>query len=134
MGLTTQEQILIEQRVANEAKSTLLAYVIWFFVTGLFGIHRLYLGRKTSGLIMLCIGLLGIIMAPAGGHVILVASFIWWLVDAFLIPGMVKVQKDEMRRRLTADAQISSVAQIPVDTSKWSKEDRDKFMAQRIGR
>src|SRR5690349_1865524 len=44
MTLSTQEQMLIEQRVANEAKSTGLAYVLWFFLGGL-GMHRFYLGR-----------------------------------------------------------------------------------------
>jgi TM2 domain-containing membrane protein YozV len=134
MGLTTQEQILIEQRVANEAKSVGAAYLLWFFLGGA-GAHRFYLGQKSSGFAMLGLLVVGIITTPIViGSVLLVTLAIWAIVDAFLIPGLVQKQKDETRRRLTADAQISSVADIPVDTSKWSKADREKFMAQRVGR
>lgn len=51
-----------------------LAYLLWFFV-GIFGAHRFYCGRVFSGLLWLFTGGL------AG---------IGWLVDAFLIPGMVR--------------------------------------------
>ncbi|RWB66579.1 TM2 domain-containing protein [Mesorhizobium sp.] len=134
MGLTTQEQILIEQRVTNEAKSIGAAYLLWFFLGGA-GAHRFYLGQKTSGLIMLGLLVVGIITTPIMiGSVMLVILAIWAIVDAFLIPGMVQKQKDETRKRLTTDAQISSVAGIPVDTSKWSQADREKFTTQRVGR
>lgn len=133
MGLTTQEQVLIEQRVANEAKSIGAAYLLWFFLGGV-GAHRFYLGQKTTGLVMLVLLIVGIITTPIMvGSVLLMALGIWVLVDAFLIPGLVQKQKDETRRRLTSDAQIAGVAGIPVDTSKWSAADREKFIKQRIG-
>nr|WP_272213887.1 hypothetical protein [Marinicella sp. W31]MDC2879836.1 hypothetical protein [Marinicella sp. W31] len=34
MGLTTEEQILIEQRVTNGAKSAAAAYLLWFLSAG----------------------------------------------------------------------------------------------------
>ena len=34
MSISTQEQILIEQRVTNEAKSIGVAYLLWFFLGG----------------------------------------------------------------------------------------------------
>lgn len=56
-----------------EQKSTLLAYLLWFFV-GLLGIHRFYLGSTLWGIIYLCTGgLFGV----------------GWLIDLFLIPGLV---------------------------------------------
>jgi TM2 domain-containing membrane protein YozV len=133
VGLTTQDQILIEQRVANEAKSVGLAYILWFFF-GLIGGHRLYLGYKTSGMAMLGLLVLALVTAAiVVGGAIFAGLCVWALVDAFLIPGMVQEQKNEIRRRLATDIQLSSVADIPVDTSKWSKSDREK-LAQRIGR
>lgn len=134
MGLTTQEQILIEQRVTNEAKSIGVAYLLWFFLGGA-GAHRFYLGRTASGFAMLALLVVGIITAPIViGGVLLAILGIWAIVDAFLIPGMVQKHKSEVRNRLSIDAQISNVADMPVDTSKWSKADREKFLAQRVGR
>lgn len=58
-------------RVPSKSKAT--AYLLWLFL-GLLGGHRYYLGRKGSGFLMtITLGGLGI----------------WWLVDAFLIPGMI---------------------------------------------
>ena len=50
MALSVQEKILVEQRVTNEAKSIVLAYLFWFFVP--LGVHRLYLGKVLSGLLL----------------------------------------------------------------------------------
>lgn len=134
MGLTTQEQILIEQRVTNEAKSIGVAYLLWFFLGGV-GAHRFYLGRKGSGFAMLALLVVGIITVPIVlGSVLLLILGIWALVDAFLIPGMVQQHKAEIRSRLSSDAAISNVAGMPVDTSKWSAADRQKFIDQRVGR
>jgi TM2 domain-containing membrane protein YozV len=134
MGLTTQEQILIEQRVANEAKSTLVAYLLWFFF-GLVGAHRFYLGYKMSGLAMLGLSVLALATAAIViGGAFAIGVIAWATVDAFLIPSMVKGYRNEVRSRMAADIQLSNVADMPVDTSKWSKADREKFMAQRVGR
>jgi|CryBogDrversion2_5_1035270.scaffolds.fasta_scaffold88572_1 TM2 domain-containing membrane protein YozV len=49
------------------------AYVLWFLF-GIFGAHRFYVGRSTSGLVWLCTGgLLGI----------------GWIIDFFLLPSFV---------------------------------------------
>jgi TM2 domain-containing membrane protein YozV len=66
-------------------KRPLVAFLLWG-VLGWFGAHRFYLERPVTGLLML--GSLG------GG-------LIWWLIDPFLIPGMVRSFNAEqsVRRR-----------------------------------
>ena len=55
-------------------KDVLVAYILWFFL-GLLGVHRFYLNDVLLGLLYLfTLGFLGI----------------GWLIDLFLIPGMVK--------------------------------------------
>ena len=62
-------------------KSTLLTYVLWFFI-GWLGAHRFYLGRPVSAILFII---------TAGGF------GIWWLIDAFLIPGMVRIENLEAK-------------------------------------
>ena len=61
--MDTQREMLIEQRVANDAKSPLVAYLLAILLWG-FGAHRMYLGRWVSGLIMLAMSGLGWLTAP----------------------------------------------------------------------
>ena len=69
-------------------KSVLVAYILWFFL-GLFGIHRMYLGRWTSGLLMLALhGLSWLTWWIAIGMIGFAFLGLWWLIDALLIPGM----------------------------------------------
>ncbi|WP_128253223.1 TM2 domain-containing protein [Falsirhodobacter deserti] len=96
--LDTQQQILVEQRVTNEAKSTAAAYLLWFFL-GTFGVHRIYLGHLKTGLAMLVLMLLGMLTFGITSLVVLV----WWVVDLFLVPGMIARDKDRVRARLTAE-------------------------------
>ena len=98
--MDTQRELLIEQRVANEAKSPIVAYLLLIFLWG-FGVHRMYLGRWISGLIMLAIWAIGWLTAPilsgwpAVGFVVL-----WCVIDLFLIPGMIAAAREDIRRRL----------------------------------
>ena len=70
-------------------KNALLAYLLWFFL-GAFGAHRFYLGQTGSGIAMLLIFLLSFPLAfVVVGLLGFMAIGIWWLVDAFLIPGIV---------------------------------------------
>ena len=61
-------------------KSTVVAYLLWFFLGGL-GIHRFYLGRPISGIFyLLTLGGFGI----------------GWIIDLFLVPGMVRQENAKM--------------------------------------
>lgn len=53
-----------------------IAYILLFFF-GLFGIHRVYLGRTGSGFTMTGLTLIGVGIP---------VTFVWVLVDIFLIP------------------------------------------------
>jgi TM2 domain-containing membrane protein YozV len=104
MPLQTDEKILIEQRVTNEAKSAGVGYLLLIFL-GWLGAHRFYLGATGSGIVMLLLWVIGTVTSVIGvGFVLLAIWGIWWVIDLFLIPGMVSRQKDEVRERLTRQA------------------------------
>jgi len=105
VALTTEEKILIEQRIANDAKSIVLAYLLLAFV-GYLGGHRFYLGRPVSAVILLFLFLLGYVTRIVGiGFLILAVVLVWLLIDAFLIPGMIQEHKEALRRRFTRAAE-----------------------------
>lgn len=107
MTLSTQQQMLIEQRVTNEAKSTGAAYLLWFFL-GMLGAHRFYLGRPGSGVVQLIMCIAGWLTAIIGvGIAILVIEGIWVLIDAFLIPGMIQSHKNRVRQDLATNAMLA---------------------------
>lgn len=108
MPLDIQQQMLIEQRVGNDAKSPLIAYLLLLFVGG-FGAHRFYLGRTGSAAAILVLWVLGWITLPFGiGIVPLAIVGVWVLVDLFLIPGMIAHDKDRLRSRLRQDIEMAS--------------------------
>ncbi|WP_052214679.1 NINE protein [Belnapia sp. F-4-1] len=75
---------------AARRKSVTLAYLIWA-VFGLFGLHRLYLGRNLSAAGMAAITVLSVPLIWSGlGLLGFVATSTWALADAVLIPGMTK--------------------------------------------
>ena len=104
MPLPTDVKILIEQRVTNEAKSAGVGYLLWIFL-GWLGAHRLYLGATGTGIVMLLLWVIGTVTSVIGvGYILLAIWAIWWVIDLFLIPGMVRRHKDEVRDRLTRQA------------------------------
>ncbi|HEX6740795.1 MAG TPA: TM2 domain-containing protein, partial [Sphingomicrobium sp.] len=83
MALSTAELTLIEQRGTNDGPSAGVAYLLWFFL-GWISAHRFYLGRPGTAILQIlsCFILIG---------------FIWILIDAFLIPGMIRDKRNEIR-------------------------------------
>ena len=101
--MDTQREILIEQRVANDAKSPLVAYLLLIVLWGL-GVHRMYLGRWLSGILMAVLWGLGWLTAPILiGWPLLGLISLWVIIDMFLIPGMIQEDKDDMRRLLGSE-------------------------------
>ena len=92
--LTSQDKILIEQRISNDKPSAGAAYLLCLFL-GPIGAHRFYLGRTGSGIAMLLISLT---------IIGLVITMIWALIDLFLIPGMIRENVEKLRSELTMAA------------------------------
>ena len=111
MALSTQQLTLIEQRVTNDGPSTGVAYLLWFFL-GIIGGHRFYLGRPGTAILMIVLWVT-IIITP-----------IWLLIDAFLIPGMIRAKRDSLRQKLMVEMvaaggggeHAASVAPVPTPT------------------
>lgn len=83
-------------------KSTLIGYLLWFFL-GWFGLHRMYLGRIGSGIGMLALhGISWLTHFILIGFVGFAILGLWWLIDALLIPGMTRSYNnrliDELQR------------------------------------
>ena len=115
MSLDTQKQILIEQRVTNDAKSPVIAYLLLIFLGG-FGAHRFYLGKTGTAVTMLILFLLGWVTLIIGvGLILLAAVGIWGLVDLFLIPGMIRADQQALRHKLAIEMGILAPAQaLPI--------------------
>ncbi len=105
MELSTQQQLLVEQRLANEKKSAGVSYLLWFFL-GIFALHRFYLGKIGSGAAQVALFWVGALLAGVGiGLPLLIIFGIWWIIDAFLIPGM--IAEDLNSRRILVSNEVS---------------------------
>ena len=72
-------------------KAVLVAYLFWFII-GMLGAHRFYLGLKQSGTAILLLTVFSFLLLLVGGIglFLLWIPGIWVLVDAILIPGLVQ--------------------------------------------
>ena len=86
MSLSTDDMILIEQRVANERKSAGAAYLLWFFL-GFLSAHRFYLGKPISAILQIV-------------SYFFLIGFVWWVLDFFLIPSIIEDDLDDKRARM----------------------------------
>ena len=92
--LTDSQKMLIEQRITNEKPSTGAAYLLCFFL-GALGVHRLYLGEKGTGIVMLILGItfFGLIITGP-----------WAFIDLFLIPSIIRKRVEDSRQRMLIEA------------------------------
>ena len=82
-------------------KSTGVAYLLWFFL-GMAGGHRFYIGRTFSAIAMLIIFLISWPLLLVGiGALGFGVVGLWALVDAFLIPGMLRTHNAALIGQLT---------------------------------
>ncbi len=111
MTLNTQQQMLVEQRLTNEKKSTVAAYLLWFFLGG-FGAHRFYLSKPGTAVLMLVLNILGwVTLVVYIGVFLLIVLGIWLLVDAFLIPGIIAADADSKRAKIMNEVALTTTAE-----------------------
>lgn len=95
--LTNEEKMLVNSEVANNQKSIGVVYLLWFFL-GSLGIHRMYLGRKGSGIAILLLNILGwLTVVFLIGFVFFILVGIWVFIDLFLIPGMTRDENQQLK-------------------------------------
>ena len=96
-----QESARSQMMYDAKRKSTGVAYLLWFFL-GMFGAHRFYLGETGTGVTQLVLSVIGWATAIfVVGLFLLAGVGIWVLVDAFLIPGMIRGKNVELADSLT---------------------------------
>ena len=82
--LTEREILILRQETEDRKKSTIATWILWWCL-GIFGGHRFYLGRIGTGIgMLLTLGGLGV----------------WWIVDAFLISGMLATNKRNVEKEI----------------------------------
>lgn len=89
---------VLEDLYRYPKKRRWLARLLWLPPFGLFGAHRFYLDRTGTGIAM---------MFTLGG------SGAWWLVDFFLIPGMIRKFNEEQVRREAGGLPPRSLSFMP---------------------
>lgn len=97
-----------------EARKTSVgvAYLLWLFL-GPLGAHRFYTGRPLSGLAMFIV--LVLTLGTAGAPLAILV--VWYIVDAFLIPGWVRNGNLALMNQL---APAPPRAKVPL---RWGKGD-----------
>lgn len=94
MALTDGQLTYVEQRVSNDGPSAGVAWLLWIFL-GFLGAHRFYLGRKLSGFLQLV-------------ATFFVIGLVWWLIDLFLLSGMIRQRREEIRQKLIEQVALIS--------------------------
>ncbi|WP_434621516.1 TM2 domain-containing protein [Tabrizicola sp. M-4] len=111
MQLSTQQQMLVEQRLSNEKKSAGVAYLLWFFLGG-FAAHRFYLGSVGIGIVQLILCWGGLLLSGILiGIPLLIIFAIWWIVDVFLISGLVDKDANNKRLRIMNEVALTTRAE-----------------------
>lgn len=71
--------------VQPQGKNIVIAYLLWWFL-GWVGLHRFYLGKTKTGLMMLGLSVIGFATAIFFiGFVFLGIWGIWWMLDAYYV-------------------------------------------------
>ncbi|MEM8800209.1 MAG: TM2 domain-containing protein [Pseudomonadota bacterium] len=85
---------------AARSKSMLAAYLLWFFL-GTLGLHRMYLERWISGILMLLFTAVGSALTfLLVGFLPLILVGIWWVLDGILTFMMVERFNERLARNL----------------------------------
>lgn len=98
--MSPSDDALARLRYDAGRKSLSVAYLLWFLF-GYGGVHRMYLGRWVSGLMMLAmLGVSMLFTIILVGYVGLGLIFLWWMIDSLLIPGMAQRSNERLIQSL----------------------------------
>lgn len=110
--LSDREFAILQSELSQHRKSTVLAYLLWFFL-GWIGVHQFYIGKILRGMLYvgLCLGgWIFTALSITSDFVTVLPSIlfgtlgVFWLVDLFTIPSQIdKVRskkKSEILREL----------------------------------
>lgn len=115
--LTNEQALVVEARLANESKSTAVAYILWFFLGGL-AIHCFYLGKNKIGIVRLVLSLIAWFQFLYGfgaalnnddgssmgiGLLLFIILGIWWIIDLFMIPSTIKKTREARRQEIAKE-------------------------------
>lgn len=99
--MDVDKQLLIEARIANDRKSVGVAYALWFFL-GIISAHRFYMGKPVSAILQVV-------------SYFFIIGFVWWVVDAFLIPDMVRRHTAKLRSQMMHEYAAGAVHRSHAD-------------------
>ena len=123
--LTPQNLEILRTEIERKRKSSVVAYLLWFFLSWL-AMHKFYIGKVKQGMLYLALPWLAVIVAIAGGvlsgqapgtpadstttaasntalviaGLAFLASVIWWLVDLFTLHRQVERANEGIEREI----------------------------------
>ena len=90
-----------------QPKSVGTAYILWFLL-GAFAAHRFYVGSASTAFAQIALRLVGVLILVSAdfflGLYLLAAALLWLVVDAFLLPDLVR--KANARRAAIASGRV----------------------------
>jgi hypothetical protein len=112
-ALSDAERAVYASEVVAREKSILVGYVMWFLV----GFHYAYVGRWVAQLLFWISG---------GG------LLVWWIIDLFRVPGMIRAHNREVRdhvtqsitalrggRELVSREHVADGPRLPTASGQW---------------
>ena len=97
--LDEKQLAIVQSEMEHRKKSTVIAYLLWFFL-GSLGAHRFYIRKFGTAVTILILDLLGwaTVWIFGLGLIFLIPVGIWLIVDAFLLHGIVSRLNQQMER------------------------------------
>ncbi len=122
MNNETQKQILLETMINNQKKSIAIAYIL-LVLFNILGIHRMYLGRWLSGLLMLGLTIFTFIFPfvsstfdPTISSTFMGLLIFWVILDIILIPIIAKHHqkklREKLKREIDANPSLNTLDQV----------------------